>query len=78
MTITSRPINVTEFARRLCVRNHPHLNTTGAVVPCGIHLREGNMYHLLVTDEGRHTFEVIRDAREEFLWGDTEPDRDSR
>ena len=60
-------ITTAELARRLCVRNHPHLKTTGQIVPCGEHLRQGNLYWALATVPYTHTFEVIRDAREEFL-----------
>lgn len=63
----AQPINPVEFYRRLCVRNHPYLGTTGQPVPCGEHIRFGHMYLMLTTEEGTHTFEVIRDARDEFL-----------
>jgi hypothetical protein len=66
-------IPVPELARRLCIRNHPHLGTTFQPVPCGEHLRQGNMYAHLTTEPGKHTFEVIRDARDEFL-GETNID----
>ncbi len=71
------PITPTQLARRLCVRNHPHLATTLATVPCGEHIRQANMYHLLVTENGTHTFEVIRDARDEFLGERTAPSVDT-
>jgi len=57
---------VSELQRRLCMRNHPHLATTGAVVPCGQHSVEGARLYGLVTPLGTHSFEVIRDMREEF------------
>ena len=56
-----------ELARRLCIRNHPHLATTNAIVPCGEHRMAAERFWLLCTPGGTHSFEVIRDARDEFL-----------
>lgn len=65
-TVNGRPLSVTELARRLCVRNHPTLDTTGQPVPCAIHMVQATNCYVLITAEGTHSFEVVRDVRDEF------------
>lgn len=65
-TINGRPVSVVELARRLCVRTHPTLSSTNQPVPCGQHIANARAYYHLLTPEGTHEFEVIRDIREQF------------
>jgi hypothetical protein len=58
-------ITLTEFGRRLCATEHPHLGTTGARVPCGKHTAMASRLWALVRPNGRALLQVIEQVRAE-------------
>lgn len=61
--MTTQPLPVTEVARRLCEAHHPHLATTGAVIPCGPHTTIARTHYGLLTPEGDKTWAVLAAIR---------------
>jgi hypothetical protein len=60
MSLTVTP---TEFARRLCVREHPHFASTGARIPCGTHTALAQRLWGLLRPDGIAVLEVIVQIR---------------
>lgn len=54
-----------ELARRLCEAAHPHLGTTGQVVPCAHHISEAGRFWGLIGPEGTGSLAVILGARQD-------------
>jgi hypothetical protein len=69
-------LSIGEFARCICVANHPMFASTGNHVPCGTHMADAQRYWALLTDQGTQALNVILDVRtsEVTSLGDGQPE----